>query len=150
MAKQRRSFLFLPLVILTCAVAGGIYGPRVNAAASAGDDDDVKTSMKNFTVFTVWWKTISPILSVRIKSIYNGAIPGMLRTLDPHSNFFDPKAFALMREDQRGNYYGVGMRVGVRMGKTMVFEPFKGSPAFRAGIRPGDYIVAVNDKSTVT
>ena len=48
------------------------------------------------------------------KAIYNGAIPGMLRTLDPHSNFFDPKAYAALREDQRGQYYGVGMQVGPR------------------------------------
>jgi carboxyl-terminal processing protease len=46
------------------------------------------------------------------KAIYNGAIPGMLHALDPHSNFFDPKSYALMREDQRGKYYGVGMTVG--------------------------------------
>ncbi len=36
------------------------------------------------------------------KAIYNGAIPGMLHVLDPHSNFFDPKAYSLLREDQRG------------------------------------------------
>jgi carboxyl-terminal processing protease len=42
-------------------------------------------------------------------AIYDGAIPGMLRVLDPHSNFYDPKAYAKMREDQHGRYYGVGM-----------------------------------------
>ena len=42
-------------------------------------------------------------------AIYDGAIPGMLRVLDPHSNFYDPKAYAKMREDQHGHYYGVGM-----------------------------------------
>jgi carboxyl-terminal processing protease len=45
------------------------------------------------------------------KAIYNGAIPGMLRTLDPHSNFFDPKAWQAMREEQAGHYYGIGMQV---------------------------------------
>ncbi|GAC1437170.1 MAG: hypothetical protein NVSMB62_30100 [Acidobacteriaceae bacterium] len=70
------------------------------------------------------------------KSIYNGAIPGMLRTLDPHSSFFDPHSFQLMREDQRGHYYGVGMRVTGRNGKTLVIEPFKGAPAYKAGLRP--------------
>ncbi len=44
------------------------------------------------------------------KGIYKGAIPGMLRTLDPHSNFFDPKDFQSLRDDQSGHYYGVGMR----------------------------------------
>ena len=45
------------------------------------------------------------------KAIYDGAIPGMLHVLDPHSNFYDPKAYAQMREDQHGKYYGVGMTI---------------------------------------
>ncbi|MDE3164203.1 MAG: S41 family peptidase, partial [Acidobacteriota bacterium] len=53
-------------------------------------------------------------------AIYKGAIPGMLRTLDPHSNFFDPKEYMALRDDQRGHYYGVGMLVGTRSGKTVV------------------------------
>jgi carboxyl-terminal processing protease len=82
------------------------------------------------------------------KAIYKGAIPGMLRTLDPHSNFFDPKDYAALREDQRGQYYGVGMQVGVRNNHTIVIWPFENSPAFRAGLRPGDAIAKVNDKKT--
>ena len=82
------------------------------------------------------------------KAIYNGAIPGMLHVLDPHSNFFDPKAYALLREDQRGKYYGVGMTVGPRNNKVIVIAPFVGTPAYRAGIRPGDIIVAVDGKPT--
>jgi carboxyl-terminal processing protease len=82
------------------------------------------------------------------KAIYNGAIPGMLHVLDPHSNFFDPKAYSLLREDQRGKYYGVGMTVGPRNNKVIVIAPFVGTPAYRAGIRPGDIIAAVDGKPT--
>ena len=54
-----------------------------------------------------------------------------------------------MREEQRWNYYGVGMRVQMRgTAGTMVFEPFKGSPAWKAGLRPGDLIIMVNDTNT--
>ncbi len=149
MAQKRRSLLYFPLVILACALLGGLYGPRMDVAAAATtDDNDVKTSIKSFTkAYNLVEENFADPVSAD-KAIYNGAIPGMLRTLDPHSNFFDPKTFALMREDQRGNYYGVGMKVGQRQGKTLIYEPFKGSPAFKAGLRPGDVIIAVNEKPT--
>ena len=82
------------------------------------------------------------------KAIYNGAIPGMLHSLDPHSNFFDPKSYSLLREEQRGKYYGVGMTVGPRNNKVIVIAPFAGTPAYRAGIHPGDIIAAVDGKAT--
>ena len=82
------------------------------------------------------------------KAIYDGAIPGMLRVLDPHSNFFDPKQYSALQEEQRGRYYGVGMQVGPRNNKVIVIAPFAGAPAYRAGIRPGDIIVAVDGKPT--
>ena len=80
-------------------------------------------------------------------AIYSGAIPGMLRVLDPHSSFFDPRAYANLREDQRGRYYGVGMTIVPRDNFTYVLAPMPASPAFRAGIRPGDVIMAVDGKS---
>jgi len=82
------------------------------------------------------------------KIVYNGAIPGMLRALDPHSNFFDPKSYSLLREEQRGKYYGVGMQVGPRNNKVIVIMPFVGTPAYKVGIRPGDVIIAVDGKPT--
>jgi cytidylate kinase len=68
----------------------------------------------------------------------------MLHVLDPHSNFFDPKSYSLLREEQRGKYYGVGMQVGPRNNKVIVIAPFAGTPAYRAGIHPGDVIIAVD------
>src|SRR6185369_7712564 len=82
------------------------------------------------------------------KAVY-GAIDGMLRTLDPHSKFFDPKAFNSLREDQRGKYYGLGITVTTRFGKvTVVSPPFVGSPAEKVGLRVGDVISSVNGEST--
>jgi carboxyl-terminal processing protease len=108
----------------------------------------VGQSMKSFTsVFDAVEQNFADKVDAD-KAVYNGAIPGMLRTLDPHSNFFDPKDFAVLKEEQNGHYSGVGMQVGPRGTKTVIVAPFPGSPAYRAGLRPGDTIVAVNEKST--
>lgn len=160
MSSQRRYFLFVPLIIGTCALAGGFFGPAgqtVSAAPQsqhvpAASDEDLKASIESFTkVYDVVSQDGAEKLSPD-KGIYKGAIPGMLRTLDPHSNFFDPKEFAGIREEQHGMYYGIGMLIGQqpRTGKPMVIHPFGGTPAYKAGLRPGDLLVEVNDKRVDT
>ncbi len=126
-----------------------VFGQRLTSSASSSSgDNDVRDSLKTFSdVYRVVQENYAEPVSPD-KSIYNGAIPGMLRVLDPHSNFFDPKAYAALREEQRGKYYGVGMQVGPRNNKVIVIAPFAGAPAYRAGIRPGDIIIAVDGKQT--
>jgi carboxyl-terminal processing protease len=147
MAQRRRSIFVFPLIVLACSLLGGLYGPRVEVA-SAATEDDLKNSLKSFTkVYSLVEQNFADPVNAD-KAIYKGAIAGMLRTLDPHSNFFDPRDFQLLREDQKGHYYGVGMSVAPRAGKTIVIHPFPGSPAYKAGLRPGDLIIMVNDKPT--
>lgn len=145
--SSSRSLVLVFAVILACGGLGALFGQRVGNGAPSSDAD-VQDSMREFTqVYNVveqnYAETVSPD-----KAIYNGAIPGMLRVLDPHSNFFDPKSYSLLREEQRGKYYGVGMQVGPRNNKVIVIAPFAGAPAYRAGIRPGDVIIAVDGKPT--
>src|SRR5271165_6363491 len=154
MALSWRSILTLPLVIGFFAILGGVFGPGTEgvSAASSGPEEEMKSSLKAFTkVYDVVEANFADKITSD-KGIYNGAIPGMLRTLDPHSNFFDPKDFAGLRDEQHGKYYGVGMQIGPqqRTGKTIVIAPFGGSPAYRAGIRPGDMLLEVNDKRVDT
>jgi carboxyl-terminal processing protease len=158
MKQTRRWIWFLLSTVLMCAILGGIYGKRVEA--TTGDDDsDFKTSVNQFTrvlnlVEDNYADPVNPDRSIYgVPNTNLGAIPGMLRTLDPHSSFLDPRTFESFREEQRGKYYGVGMRIGPvpgKMGKmeTIVVQPMPGSPAFRAGLRPGDIIVKVDGKST--
>ncbi len=148
MAARRRSFFVAPAIIFVCSMLGGMYGPSIMGASAATSEDDIKQSLRAFTkVLSVVEDNFADKVSPD-KTIYKGAIPGMTRTLDPHTSFFDPKDFQLLREDQKGHYYGVGMTVAPRAGKTIVIAPFAGSPAYKAGIRPGDVILEVNDKRT--
>ena len=149
MVRSSRRTLFLVVIILVgCGFFGLMYGQKINPSAAPGGDADVRDSLHTFTdVYSVVEQNYAEPVNPD-KAIYNGAIPGMLHVLDPHSNFFDPKAYSLLREDQRGKYYGVGMTVGPRNNKVIVIAPFVGTPAYRAGIRPGDIIVAVDGKPT--
>lgn len=161
--SKLRTFLLIPLVLLVCAVLGGLYGPRREATravaaaglnAAPGDDAEaqIQSDLREFArvynlVETDYAAPVDPSAA-----IYDGAIPGMLRQLDPHSNFWDPKGFARMIEEQQGRYSGVGMLIGAvdaRNNQSRVVQPFEGTPAFKAGIRPWDLVMAVDGKSTV-
>jgi len=145
--RSIRSLIPVLVVIVLCGMLGVVFGQRV-APSSGASDADVRESLRTFsTVYDLVEQNYAEPVNAD-KAIYNGAIPGMLRVLDPHSNFFDPKSYSLLREDQRGKYYGVGMTVGPRNNKIIVIAPFVGTPAYRAGIRPGDVIVAVDGKPT--
>lgn len=151
MSRKSRSAFFAPVVIALFALFGGLYGPGSGAnTASAADrsERDIDRSVRTFTkVFSVVEENFADPVDPN-RAIYNGAIPGMLHTLDPHSNFFDPKQFQLLREDQRGQYYGVGMMVRMHRGRVVVVNPFPGSPAYNAGIRPSDIIHKIDGDET--
>ena len=146
----RRAIFSLIVFFAVCAVAGTFLQRRVGAQSSQ-DESQIRDSLKSFTdVYAIVEQNYAePIQGDKADSaIYDGAIPGMLRVLDPHSNFYDPKAYAKMREDQRGHYYGVGMVIQQQNNKVYVITPYEGTPSFRAGLRPGDIISAIDGKST--
>src|SRR5437868_1981911 len=146
--SPRRTLLLVVFILVICGFLGMLFGQKITPAAAAGGDSDVRDSLRQFaTVYDVVEQNYAEPVNAD-KAIYNGAIPGMLHVLDPHSNFFDPKSYSLLREDQRGKYYGVGMTVGPRNNKVIVIAPFVGTPAYRAGIHPGDVIIAVDGKPT--
>ena len=151
--RTRRALFSVVLFLASCAVLGSVISGKVSAQ-SASDESTLRDSLHQFTdVYSLVEQNYAePLDQDKVdKAIYDGAIPGMLHVLDPHSNFYDPKAFAQMREDQRGNYYGVGMSIQPQekngVVHVVVLSPFEGTPAFKAGIRPGDMIMSIDSKS---
>src|SRR5579862_3714926 len=145
--SSHRNTVLIVSFLAVCGFLGMLFAEK-NPASAHDSDSDVSQSLKEFTqVYDIVEQNYAEPVNPD-KAIYNGAIPGMLHVLDPHSNFFDPKSYSLLREDQRGKYYGVGMTVGPRNNKVIVIAPFVGTPAYRAGIHPGDVIIAVDGKPT--
>src|SRR6266852_1191165 len=146
--SSHRSLFLVVFILVSCGFLGMLFAQKANTAATSNSDSDVRDNLREFSqVYELVEQNYAEQVNPD-KAIYNGAIPGMLHVLDPHSNFFDPKSYSSLKEEQRGKYYGVGMQVGPRNNKVIVIAPFVGTPAYRAGIRPGDIIIAVDGKPT--
>lgn len=125
------------LAVLLAALAGGFFG-----GSALARQDQVSQQYRVFTAAleAVAREYVDELPSDRL--VY-GAVDGMLHTLDPHSSFFDPKAYAQMRERQEGHYYGLGITIQVLDGDITVQSIFEGSPAYKAGLRRFDVIARI-------
>ncbi len=79
------------------------------------------------------------------RKLITDAISGMVASLDPHSQYFDKKSFKEFREGTSGRFVGVGIEISQEDGLVKVVSPIEGSPAFRAGLQPGDLITKIDD-----
>jgi carboxyl-terminal processing protease len=137
-----RSILASAVAIVVSALVGGLFG-----SAALATEDKVPAHYRTFTT------ALSAIQSQYAQTVESdrlvyGAINGMLQTLDPHSNFMDPRTYAQMRERQEGRYYGLGLTIQSVDGDITAVRVFEGSPASSNGIRRGDVIAVVEGVST--
>jgi len=82
------------------------------------------------------------------KDLIQGAIKGMLETLDPHSAYMPPTMFKEMQEETKGRFEGLGIEITLKDGILTVVSPIEGTPAFRAGVLAGDQIVKIDGETT--
>jgi len=85
---------------------------------------------------------------VDTKNLVNGAINGMLSSLDPHSAYLTPDLYKDLQMDTQGRFGGLGIEITVKSGVLTVVSPIEDTPAFRAGIKPGDMIFKIEDEFT--
>ena len=81
--------------------------------------------------------------------LIDGAIRGMLKTLDPHTSYLPPESFKQMKVETSGRFGGLGIEISLRKGILTVVSPIEDTPASRAGIEPGDRIIKIEDESTL-
>jgi carboxyl-terminal processing protease len=138
---KERLLIFILLLIVLGFISGTI-SPVVSALPS-------KTYEK-LKVFTEAIETIEKnyVEEVKPESILYGAIRGMLTTLDPHSSFMTPEEYKEMQVETKGQFGGLGIEISIRDGILTVVSPIEDTPAYKVGIKAGDKIVKIEEKST--
>src|SRR3954454_312045 len=110
---------------------------------SAADDLDaqLKSIIQAYAILEQ--NAADPVASEQ--AFYQGAIPGLLKTLDPHSVFFDPGQFEQLKKMESSTQKGFGTVVSLLPGRVIVLQTLPGTPSAKSGISPGDEIVAINN-----
>jgi carboxyl-terminal processing protease len=120
----------------------------VSSAPLRADDDPAAALVPELSKMVDVFATVESEAADAVTSdhaIYEGAIPGMLRTLDPHSSFFDPSQFEQLKQMQQSEVKGFGTIVSIVPGRVIVLQTMDGSPAAKSGLSAGDEILAINN-----
>jgi carboxyl-terminal processing protease len=128
-------------LLITAISLAALAFPAI--AADLTDDDS--RAMKRFIDALVIMQSNSADPIDLDQAFYGGAVPGLLRHLDPHSSFFDPGQFEQLTQMQRSTSKGFGTVVSVIPGRVVVLQTLPNTPSSRAGMMPGDEIRGVNN-----
>jgi carboxyl-terminal processing protease len=144
--NEKWTFSLTLLVAITGATLfGGFYGNRLFGAPM--QNVELQKRMKEYTDLLSAVTTWSAEDISSDKFVY-ASIDGMLRSLDPHTSFLEPKEYSDMQDRQKGTFYGLGILVTKRNDQVTVITPLEGTPAARLGIRAGDVISEVEGVAT--
>ena len=139
------TFSLTVIVALAAAtLLGGFYGNQLSGSPTPSE---LHRRLKEYTDLLNAVSTWSPEETTSDKFVYS-SIDGMLRTLDPHTSFLEPKEYSDMQDRQKGTFYGLGILVTKRNDQVTVITPLEGTPAARLGIRAGDVISEVEGMAT--
>ncbi|MCI0390428.1 MAG: S41 family peptidase [Acidobacteria bacterium] len=140
--RNKRLVFMLPAILISAS----LYLPTmVNAQEAATRQKIINQYQKAIDIIREKY-----IDQLDDETLTTSSLQGMLKSLDPHSDYLDRKSFQEFSEKQNSEYYGIGSYVRTINKATYVVEPFKDSPATRAGLRYGDHILTVNGKDTST
>jgi carboxyl-terminal processing protease len=135
-------------VVTVLLAVNALVGAKLYlSTASAAESDDPYDSLRVFaTVMERIRQEYVDGENLSYDDLVRGALKGMLNTLDPHSEYMEPRKYDDLRKDTEGEYGGVGIVVSVRTGRVTVVTPMEGTPGFEAGILAGDELLKVDGK----
>lgn len=141
---SRRRYWFLSPLVIVALVGGVLIGKGVEHTSHATE------TYEELKVFTEVLSQVQKhyVEEAKLKDLVQGAIRGMLSTLDPHSAYMTPEMYKEMQVETKGEFGGVGIQIGVKENHLTVIAPIEGTPAFRAGIKAGDSITKINNETT--
>jgi len=161
--EQKIVMFVAALLVVAGAFAGGLYlgTSHVSAISQVTDLTNKEVGMSATTTadFSMFW-TVWNLLDQKYVATHAsttdsaqqrvyGAIEGMVASLgDPYTVFFPPEDAALFQSEIQGNFGGIGLEIGIKDGNVVAVSALKGTPADKAGIRPGDIIQAVGTTTT--
>jgi carboxyl-terminal processing protease len=144
---MKRRFLY---GILTVALSLYVVaGARVFRLSAADETDDAYQQLELFSrVLERVRRDYVDGEKLTYRDLVQGALKGMLSTLDPHSEFMDTSKYEDLKQDTEGTYGGVGLQVQSKDGALVVIAPMEDTPAFEAGLLPQDRIIKIDGKTT--
>jgi carboxyl-terminal processing protease len=147
--KLRQNFILFFLILAILAAFGlGTWFGKTQVICEVCPPEEI-----DFSLFWEAWKKIEEKFvdkeNLSTQEMIYGAISGMVGSLgDPYTTFLNPEDTKTFIEDVKGTFEGVGMEIGIRKGQLQVIAPLEGTPAQKAGLRAGDKILKVDDRST--
>jgi len=112
--------------------------------------DDMQETYKNLEIFSNVLSIIQQnyVEEIDAQEVIEGAIKGMLTSLDPHSSFMKPEHFKELQVETKGSFSGIGIEITIKDGILTVVSPIEDTPAFKEGIKAGDLFIKIDGRST--
>lgn len=131
----------------------GVKNPKTISIENVSNIQSNEGLQANFGIFWEAWDMLKKEHlkggTAKDQDLIYGAVSGLVNSLkDPNTNFFPPEDSKKFEQDVNGNFGGIGAEISVKKDQLIVMAPLKGNPAEKAGLKAGDKILAINDKST--
>jgi carboxyl-terminal processing protease len=142
-----RKFRLTILVVILVGLAAVFVWERLSIQKVSAEDKTVYEQLQIFSdVLDIVQENY--VEEADSKELVEGAINGMLKTLDPHSSYLNPDAYKELQVETKGSFGGIGIEITIRDGFLTVVSPLEGTPAYDLGIEAGDQILRVDGEST--
>jgi len=143
----KRNLILTIFVVLVVALAAIFGWERLSIENVSAKDKEVYEQLQIFSdVLDIVQENY--VHEVEDEELVEGAISGMLKTLDPHSSYLNPDAYKELQVETKGSFGGIGIEITIRDGMLTVVSPLEGTPADDLGIQAGDRILRVDGEST--